>query len=554
MTPLKQRERFYRAILSNTKHDIELRALPSKHRIFTRDQGAIEQFISQHITDNLYHGVYTREGGGSKDHVREVPCFFADLDFKNYENGEEEARSRLKAFEPYPSFVVYSGNGFHAYWFLDRIIEPSQKVEAILRGIAKHLRGDASAAELARILRIPGTVNYKNDPKKPVGLIHASDLIYPPELFDRYEEKAIIPDARNNGSKELSEHIETIRAKCTFLKYCYDKRASLPEPLWFLMVSNLSRYPVNPYDLVHAFSLEHPGYSPRETEQKIKHGINDTQPHTCAYIKETMKDLTGSDCGKDCRVTAPIVLLTRTRTAMKTSQASMILTRLNDLFNEPEDNVTWQVEGILPTGGFSVLASKPKTGKSTLARNLALCTAQGELFLSRGVQKGPVIYYALEEKRSEVRRHFQDMGATGEEEIHIYSGSAPIDAIMQIREATEQIRPVLIIIDPLFRLARVRDGNDYAAVTQALEPLLILARETGAHVLCVHHTGKGDRQGGDSVLGSTAIFSTADTLLLMKRYEYYRTIHSIQRYGEDVEETTLHYNTEDRTIQLGDSK
>jgi RecA-family ATPase len=55
---------------------------------------------------------------------------------------------------------------------------------------------------------------------------------------------------------------------------------------------------------------------------------------------------------------------------------------------------------------------------------------------------------------------------------------------------------VLIIIDPLFRFVRVEDGNDYATMTAALEPLLVLARETGACVLLVHHLGKGDRNDG----------------------------------------------------------
>lgn len=237
-----------------------------------------------------------------------------------------------------------------------------------------------------------------------------------------------------------------------------------------------------------------------------------------------------------------------------TYQTSMPLTRLSDLFKEPEENVSWLVDGVLPSGGFSVLASKPKVGKSTLARNLALNVARGESFLDKKTSKGPVIYYALEEKKAEVRKHFRDMEAQGEEDIYIYAGGAPIDALKQIREIAEDIKPVLIIIDPLFRLAKVKDGNDYAQVTQALDPLLRLARDSGTHVLCVHHTNKGDRQGGDSVLGSTAIFSSVDTLLLMRRLENYRTIQTIQRYGEDLEETTLHFDKDTRTIEIGKPK
>ena len=165
----------------------------------------------------------------------------------------------------------------------------------------------------------------------------------------------------------------------------------------------------------------------------------------------------------------------------------LVLTKLADLLAEPEEAVDWLVDGLLPSGGFSLLAAKPKVGKSTLARCLALAVARGEVFLGRATAKGPVIYLALEEKRSEVRKHFHAMGATGEEEIYVYAATAPADALPKIRVVVEEKKPVLLIIDPLFRFTRVKDGNDYAQVTQALEPILALARETGVHVLVVHH-------------------------------------------------------------------
>ena len=234
--------------------------------------------------------------------------------------------------------------------------------------------------------------------------------------------------------------------------------------------------------------------------------------------------------------------------------AGIKLTKLSDLFQEPEETTAWLVDGLLPSGGFSVMVAKPKVGKSTNARTLALHIASGKSFLGRDVNQGVVIYLALEEKRSEVKKHFQDMGANGNEEIHIYTGGTPTDAIKQIRHAVESLKPSLLIIDPLFRLTKVKDGNDYIQVTNALDPLLRIARELKTHVLCVHHSPKGQRDGGDSVLGSQAIFGSVDTLLIMKRHEGYRTIQSIQRYGEDLPETILNYDKNTRTVTIGDSR
>lgn len=240
--------------------------------------------------------------------------------------------------------------------------------------------------------------------------------------------------------------------------------------------------------------------------------------------------------------------------AEQPSRTRLALIRLGDLLNEPEEHVSWLVDRLLPSGGFSLLVAKPKAGKSTLARNLALAIATGRDFLGKPVQQGPVIYLALEEKRSEVKKHFQDMSATGEEDIYIHAASAPADALQQIRAVVEEKKPILLIIDPLFRFTRVKDGNDYAQVTTALEPLLVLARETGVHVVCVHHAGKSDREGGDAILGSTAIFAAVDTALIMKRSERYRTISSQQRYGEDLPESVLRFDPATRIISLGESK
>jgi hypothetical protein len=94
-------------------------------------------------------------------------------------------------------------------------------------------------------------------------------------------------------------------------------------------------------------------------------------------------------------------------------------------------------------------------------------------------------------------------------------------------------------------------GNDYTTMTAALEPLHMLARETGAHVLAVHHLGKGERADGDAILGSTAIFAAVDTALILKRSEKYRTLYSIQRYGDDLDEITLTLDPETRDVTAG---
>jgi len=229
---------------------------------------------------------------------------------------------------------------------------------------------------------------------------------------------------------------------------------------------------------------------------------------------------------------------------------------MNQLLSESDDETTdWLVDHRLPIGGLGLLAGKPKTGKSTMARCLALDVARGRPWLGFKTTPGPVIYLGLEEKKEEVRAHFRALGARGEDAILLLFGAAPREALGWLQGEVTNHKPLLVIIDPLFRLVRVTDVNDYAVITTALEPYQTLARASGACVLLVHHLGKSERSdSGDSVLGSTAIFSAVDSALLLKRTPRYRTLSSIQRYGDDLDEMTITLDPITRDISAGASR
>ena len=230
------------------------------------------------------------------------------------------------------------------------------------------------------------------------------------------------------------------------------------------------------------------------------------------------------------------------------------LVSLRDLLAEPEERFEYLVENLLPSGGLSLLSAKPKTGKSTLARQLVLAVARGEEFLGRKTEKGLSIYLALEERRADVRSHFRKMGAKGDENLKIFAGISPVDGLKMLRNTAEYENPSLIVVDTLARLVRVKDMNDYSQVISALEPLLSLAREVGSHVLLLHHAKKGDSRGIDSILGSTGLAGTVDTIISLHRGEDYRSISSIQRDGNDIPETVLQFDPETRLTTLGGTR
>jgi hypothetical protein len=213
-------------------------------------------------------------------------------------------------------------------------------------------------------------------------------------------------------------------------------------------------------------------------------------------------------------------------------------TALDDLLSEPEESHSYLWENTLIFGGLSICSAKPKVGKSTLARNLAVSVTQGSDFLGRATHKGKVIYLCLEEKRSEIAKLFRLMNATGKD-ILIHTGATPENVLRALEFAIVEIEPVLAIIDPLSRALRVNDYNDYASMARGLEPFIDIARKTNVHIIALHHEGKGGRDGGDALLGSTALFGAVDCHIQLKKRDKGRTVSSTQRYGVDLAETVI---------------
>lgn len=157
---------FLAPIFRKTTGNIELRAFPSCSRIFSKRKPKLLEFITEHLHEELFFGVGTREGiCGTKEGVAEIPALWADVDFKNFEGGEMEAAELIDRFPFKPTFTVRSGHGAHLYLLLDKPEPPSRRIESILKGIAKALRADPACAEIARVMRLPESFNRKNGEK-----------------------------------------------------------------------------------------------------------------------------------------------------------------------------------------------------------------------------------------------------------------------------------------------------------------------------------------------------------------------------------------------------
>jgi hypothetical protein len=137
--------------------------------------------------------------------VSVVTAAWADIDFHQVhpdrEPAERIAWSRLNAFPLPPSILVHSGNGRQAWWLYDHPMAlsdewPAERFESINRGIAKALGGDA-VHDLARVLRVPGTMNLPDARKRARGcvpvmarLVYANGPTWSPDDFKDFETPA----------------------------------------------------------------------------------------------------------------------------------------------------------------------------------------------------------------------------------------------------------------------------------------------------------------------------------------------------------------------------
>lgn len=160
-----------------------------------------------------FFGVCPRseKGNGTKTSIRTVRTLWADLDGKDYSGGKPEALDRLRKFEITPSAIVDSGNGYHAYWLLDDYVSmlldadaATQMVETANRTLATCLGADMASCDLARVLRLPNTSNWKNGtPLRATILKLDPDVKYPLSRFQ--ELKPVQPVVHTRSYTALRE-------------------------------------------------------------------------------------------------------------------------------------------------------------------------------------------------------------------------------------------------------------------------------------------------------------------------------------------------------------
>lgn len=178
------------------------------------------------------------------------------------------------------------------------------------------------------------------------------------------------------------------------------------------------------------------------------------------------------------------------------------LARASDLLSTPAPGPTpFLVERLIVDGAVGTILGPPKDGKTFLVLELAVAVATGSPALGRfAVPKpGPVIVI-LEESGLEALHRRLDQLARGKglrpdalADLH-FAANARVRLDdpgwrERLLQAGRELRPRLILLDPLARLKGAVDENAQKEIGPLLDFLRDLRDASGAAVVFVHHVG-----------------------------------------------------------------
>ena len=106
----------------------------------------------------------------SSDNIRHYRALFIDLDLDIHSKTEAAYEVYLLADSgrvPVPTMIVDSGRGLHCYWRIDHAPKAAaytwQELQDYLYRQLKHLGADIKATDSSRLLRLPDTINSRNN-------------------------------------------------------------------------------------------------------------------------------------------------------------------------------------------------------------------------------------------------------------------------------------------------------------------------------------------------------------------------------------------------------
>jgi hypothetical protein len=454
----------------------------------------------------------------SKETVHEVTCLHCDLDFLKVDAAPDTVLQQLRALEYPPSKIVHSGHGIHTYWLVKEALaatpETVLQAETALRGIADILGGDPAVAEIARLMRLPGSHNTKNGDRLLVKIVSDTGARY--ELDDLCQwikdTRILIPRkgvTRATDNPFLSASIPAggpavdVEARLAAMTYQGAADASIHATQVSVTAAMLNRG-VPTDEVVHTV-LEATRVAVGATgskwnwltEERAIRGMCDTWAR---------KKLNGQQPPKHT------------------------IDTVDDLLTMDFKPTEHFIPDLIPAEGVTLLVSRPKVGKSWLLYDICISATLGrELLGGRKAKQGRSLYIALEDSRKRLR-------ARADKLLAYHMGPCPVatattwdrvdagglDQIEDWATATRaQGHTVVCVCIDVLQMIRPLGGERQSVFQRdymALQGLRTLAAKLGIAVIVAHHQRKSSADDlQDTISGTQGLPAAADCSIVLER-------------------------------------
>jgi hypothetical protein len=224
--------------------------------------------------------------------------------------------------------------------------------------------------------------------------------------------------------------------------------------------------------------------------------------------------------------------------------------------------IRWVINDLIPDG-LTMLAGKPKLGKSWLMLDAAVAVARGGFVLDRKCAQGDVLYAALEDNQRRLKGRMAKVcpAADWPHRLTFWTEMQRLEegGLDQLRDWISSVEhPRLIVIDVFSKVRRTKGAQEglYDSDYLAAIPLKQLADQTGVAVVIVHHLRKMAADGDplDMVSGSTGLTGAMDTILVLNRGSEGVTLYGRGRDIEEIESAVQFDRTYCRWSLLGDAR
>jgi hypothetical protein len=442
-----------------------------------------------------------------KENIFKMNILYADLDEKNPEKLPVNLR---------PSVAWESSPGrYAAIWTLDTEMD-AKEAEKLNKNLTYYIGADRGGWDLTQVLRVPGLRNYKYEGAPKGKLLWHDEQPIPAYRFTQ------LPDV---GMDDLQE-----------MEVEEDMLVSEPYLLPNLVRPYLSKLNTKTLELLFTSEdevlLEDRSERLWELECKLLES---------GVPKEDVVKLVAASAWNKYkgRKDETRRIVTEVNKAAATVDVPMAnhdrmakhWTSYGDLLGQNLADPGWMIEGVWQKTSHGMIAGEPKTYKSVIASDMMVSVASGTHFLNKYPvrHQGPVMCIQEENSPWLVQdRMLKIASSRGLLDGKVDTSKWPIITITWpqilpihflnnqgfdftneedrefLEEAIREIKPVLIVFDPLYLMLGGRDENSAKDLRPVLNWLLHLRYDYKTSVIILHHwnkNGKSER-GGQRMLGS----------------------------------------------------